>query len=69
MIEIKLMDWHSRQRLVALFHNNYFMHLMPGKTDEEALKNAIKELKRLETECNEQLKTITNTRKNNSKHR
>jgi len=58
-IEIRITEWHSRLRMGSLRKDLYWMHIAPGKTDEEALRNTSKELKRLIKVCDQKIKELT----------
>jgi hypothetical protein len=58
MIKVKVLGWHSKQVMGTLSKDLYYLHVAPGKTEEEALKNTSKELKRLAKTCDEKLKGL-----------
>lgn len=54
--EVRIMAWHSKQRMASLFKHPYFFHIAPGKTDKQALKAAAKELRLWAKDCEEKAK-------------
>jgi hypothetical protein len=56
LIEVKVLGWHSKQVMGTLSKDLYYLHVAPGKTEKEALKNTARELKRLAKECDRMLK-------------